>query len=164
MLRAIGYGLAALVVVIEDWVWEAVGFLARLVGRLALVRRIEAMLKAASPPFALLAFAVPVALVEPPKLWGFALIAQGRFGLGLLLLGFAYGVGTVLLVRVWNACKPALMTYRIIAWSVVWLARFRAAIHAWLQAIPAWRRLIALRDAAKEWARAAARQIRDRYF
>ncbi|MFY7961560.1 MAG: hypothetical protein ACOVVK_15905 [Elsteraceae bacterium] len=149
--------------VVEDWVWEAVGFLARLVGRLGLVRRIEAALEAASPPFALLAFAVPVILVEPAKLWGFALIAQGRFGLGLLTLAFAYGLGTVLLVRVWNVCKPALMTYRPIAWSVHRLAWFRAAIHAWLERLPAWRRLIALRDAARAWARAAARQMRARF-
>lgn len=153
-----------MVVVIEDWVWDAVGFLARLVGRLAPVRRIEAMLEAASPPFALLAFAVPVGLVEPAKLWGFALIAQGRFGFGLATLAFAYGVGTVLLVRVWNVCKPALMTYRIIAWSVAWLARFRAAIHNWLEAIPAWRRLVALSDALKDWARNAARQFRVRFL
>lgn len=153
-----------MVVVIEDWVWEAVGFLSRLVGRLALVRRIEAMLEAASPPLALVAFAVPVILVEPAKLWGFALIAQGRFGLGLLTLAFAYGAGTVLLVRVWNVCKPALMTYRIIAWSVAWLARFRAAIHAWLDSIPAWRRLVSLRDAVKDWAREAVRQFKARFF
>jgi hypothetical protein len=151
-------------VLVEDWVWEAVGVLVRWLGRLAPVRQIEALLKAAPPPLALVAFAAPVALVEPAKLWGFALIAQGRFGLGLLTLALAYGVGTVVLVRVWNVCKPALMTYRLIAWSVVWLARYRAAIHAWIETIPAWRRLIALREAIKEWARNAVRQFRARFL
>ncbi len=159
LLRGIGYGVAAVVVVVEDWVWEAVGFLARLLGRLALVRRIETWLAQASPPLALAAFAAPVMLVEPAKLWGFALVAQGRLIAGALMLAFAYGVGTVLLVRVWNVCKPALLTYRWIAWAVAWLARFRATIHEWLESFPAWRRLTALRGAIKAWAREVAGKV-----
>ncbi len=145
MLRGLGYGLAALTILIEDFVWEAVRVLARSLGRLALVRRLEAKLASASPPLALIAFAIPVLLVEPAKLLGFALLAQGRFLLALVVLGAAYGIGTVLLVRVWSVCKPALLTYRTIAWLVDRLAWFRSAIHAWLEGTALWRRLRDLR-------------------
>ena len=101
MLRGLGFGLAALTIIVEDFVWEAVRVLARSLSRLALVRRLEAMLASASPPLALVAFAVPVLLVEPAKLLGFALLAQGRFLPGVAVLAAAYGLGTVLLVRVW---------------------------------------------------------------
>jgi hypothetical protein len=164
LLRAIGYAVAAVIVVVEDWVWEAVGFLARLAGRLAVVRRLEILLSTASPAMALVAFAIPVVLVEPAKLLGLGLLAQGRFLAGGVTLALAYGVGTVLLVRVWNVCKPALMTYRLIAWSVDALAKFRAAIHAYLEALPFWRRLAALRRAVRDWSRAAAGAVFARFY
>ena len=164
LLRAVGYAMAAAVVVVEDWVWEAVGFLARLAGRLAIVRRIEIALSTASPAMALFAFAIPVILVEPAKLLGLALLAQGRLLAGGVTLALAYGVGTVLLVRVWNVCKPALMTYRLIAWSVATLATFRAAIHVYLEALPLWRRVTEIRRALRNWARAAARVVFARFY
>ena len=164
MLRGLGFGLAALTIIVEDFVWEAVRVLARSLGRLALVRRLEAMLASASPPLALVAFAVPVLLVEPAKLLGFALLAQGRFLPGVAVLAAAYGIGTVLLVRVWSVCKPALLTYRAIAWSVDRLAWFRSAIHAWLESVVLWRRLRALQVELLDATRRLARRFRDAVY
>jgi hypothetical protein len=151
-------------VIVEDFVWEAVRVLARSLGRLALVRRLEAMLASASPPLALVAFAVPVLLVEPAKLLGFALLAQGRFLPGVAVLAAAYGLGTVLLVRVWSVCRPALLTYRTIAWSVDRLAWFRSAIHAWLEGIALWHRFRALQIELLGAIRTVVRAFRDAVY
>ncbi len=130
--------LAALLIFVEDWLWDALKQLMTQIGRLPLIRWVEARI-AALPPYAAMAvFLLPGLLLLPVKLLALYAITQGHALLGLGVVIAAKVLGTALVARIFTLSKPALLTVDWFAHLHGWLLRFKERIFATLHAMPAW--------------------------
>jgi hypothetical protein len=144
--------LAALLLLLEDWLWD---WTLRLTERFAqhpLVRLAEARLAALPPMEALCAFALPLLALLPFKLAALYMIARGHLLTGALLLVAAKLPASALASHIYLATRPQLM-------SLGWFARLHDAFLGWkarlfaaLETMPAWTR-------TRQWAAAVRADI-----
>ncbi|WP_284616150.1 hypothetical protein [Aquabacterium humicola] len=134
-LRVAGSALLGLVILFEEWGWEPLQRALAWVGRLPLLRQLEAGI-ARLPPWAALAlFLLPSLLLLPVKLLALWLIAQGQAMAGVGVIVGAKIIGTALVARLFVLTRPALMRLawfaalyeRWTAWKEGVLARIRAS-------------------------------------
>lgn len=145
--------LLAFVILFEEWGWEPLQRALARLGRLPVLRQLEALITRLPPYGALLVFAVPALLLLPVKLAALALIAHGQRLLGLAVIVAAKLVGTAIVARLFMLTRPALMQLpwfvrlygRWTAWKEALLARVRAS-WAWR-----WGRVVK-RQARRLWA------------
>lgn len=134
-LRQVGMGLLALLILFEEWGWEPLQRLMARIGRLPVLRRLEALITRLPPRAALAVFLLPTLLLLPVKLLALWLIGQGKALLGGVVIVVAKLVGTALVARLFTLTKPALMTMpwfaglygRWSAWKAALLVRVRAS-------------------------------------
>ena len=107
--------VAALVILLEDWLWDDLARLGAALGRLPILRQIEALIVALPPYAALLFFAAPSLLLVPLKLAALYLISKGQTALGVLTIIFAKVAGTALVARIYVLTRPKLL-------RIVWFA------------------------------------------
>jgi hypothetical protein len=86
--------LAAIVILIEDWLWDDLARLAAAIGRLPVFHQIEMLIAALPPYLALVCFAVPSLLLVPVKLIALYFISHGHALFGLLTVVGAKIAGT----------------------------------------------------------------------
>ncbi|MBV8125221.1 MAG: hypothetical protein JO370_14240, partial [Paucibacter sp.] len=116
------------------------------IGRLPVVRHLEALIRRLPPYGALALFVLPTLLLLPVKLLALWFITRGRalMGLGVILL--AKVLGTALLARIFVLVQPALMRLpwfeRLYGRWVAW----KEALLAWVRASPVWLRARAWRE------------------
>lgn len=132
--------VAALVFLIEEFIWDST---ARLMARLGALRAIHAVEKhiAALPPrWAVIAFLLPSSILIPAKLIGLQAIAHGHWLLGSTTFVLAKIAGMALFSRIFNLTRTALL-------QVHWFARlyervmfYRNRIHAYLDNWAAYQR------------------------
>jgi hypothetical protein len=141
-------GLAALLFVLEEWLWETLQRLMHLLGRLPGIRQLEGWISRLPPAGAAVFFVLPSSLALPVKLIALHLIAQGEFLRGTLVIIAAKVVATALFARLYVLTQPALMRVR-------WFVAVRAAVLRWrdwayrqIESHPAWR---AMRRAMTKW-------------
>ncbi|MBL8568991.1 MAG: hypothetical protein JNK84_07885 [Phreatobacter sp.] len=131
--------LAALVILLETWIWERVGpIIARLVELLPLKAVKQAIHDGIQrlPPYATLAvFAIPAILLFPFKLAALALIARGHLilGGGVFFLAKVVGVGSAAFL--FDACKPKLMQIPLFVWAYEHWLRWLAWAHGHIDPI-----------------------------
>lgn len=134
-LRVAGSALLGLVILFEEWGWEPLQRALAWVGRLPLLRQLEAGI-ARLPPWAALAlFVLPSLLLLPVKLLALWLIAQGQAMAGVGVIVGAKIIGTALVARLFVLTRPALMRLawfaalyeRWTTWKEGVLARIRAS-------------------------------------
>ncbi len=130
--------LAALVIFIEDWLWDALKHLMAQIGRWPVIRWIEARIAALPPYTAMAVFLLPGLLLLPVKLLALYAITQGHALLGLGVVISAKVLGTALVARIFTLSKPALLTVDWFARLYSWFLRFKERIFAKLHALPAW--------------------------
>jgi hypothetical protein len=125
--------LAALVILLETWIWDRVGpIIARLVEILPLKALKQAIHDGIQrlPPYATLTvFAIPAILLFPFKLAALALIARGHLilGGGVFFLAKVVGVGCAAFL--FDACKPKLMQIPLFVWAYEHWMRWLAWAH-----------------------------------
>ena len=154
MLRRLGGLLLALLILFEEWGWEPLNRLLMRLGRLPVLRSLEAWIARLPPHAALVAFLVPALALLPVKLLALGLIAQGQRLLGLGVILVAKLVGTAVVARLFALTQPALM-------RLPWFARvygrwavWKAALLAQVRATWAWRAARVLRRRLRRsWAR-----------
>lgn len=122
--------IAAIVILVETWIWDRVGpVIGRLVDILPFRQVKQAIHDAIErlPPYAtLVVFVVPAVLLFPFKLAALALLARGHFilGGGVFFLAKVVGVGCAAFL--FDACKPKLMKIPAFVWFydhwLTWLA------------------------------------------
>jgi hypothetical protein len=153
-LRAAASTLLALLILFEEWGWEPLQRALAWLGRLPVLRRVEAAIAHLPPYGALAVIALPGLGLLPLKLVAVALVMQGHARVGLLVIVLAKLVGTALLARLFALTRPALLQLdwfaelytRWVAWKSALLAHVRAS---WL-----WRAARVLRRSARRrWAR-----------
>lgn len=120
---------------------------------LPVIARGEAAVRALPPYPAMALFLLPVAVIFPFKLAALWLMSQGHFLLGLACLLGAKLTGMAILARLYELCRPALI-------SLSWFHRLESLIFSWrdwahakLDAIPGWR-------AVRQYLRAQYQRIR----
>jgi len=150
--------LAAVLLLLEDWLWE-LG--ARLMNRLTQwppLHRLEARICRLGPSAALVLFVLPATLLFPVKLLALWAMAHGHPLLGLTVIVAAKLAGAAAVARLYLLTRPVLLT-------IVWFARllhwFLALKERWierLRATAAWRKVGALAAALRHWRQHAVPQ------
>ena len=110
-MKKILLSLLAIILIIEEWLWDILTTLGHSLIRWLRLERFELWLGQASPIMALVAFSIPILIVAPINLVAFELLIHGLVlqGIGLELL--AKLLGTVLIARVFALTKPQLLTF-----------------------------------------------------
>lgn len=108
--------LAAVIILIEDWLWDDLARFAAAIGRLPIFRSIEAFITGLPPYAALAFFAAPSLLLLPVKLAALYLISHGQATLGFLTVVTAKIAGTALVARIFTLTRPNLMRIGWFAW------------------------------------------------
>lgn len=135
---------------------------------LALIRRVEARIAGLPPRAILLLFVVPLAVIEPFKIYALYLIGQGRFAAAVTAFVVAKVVGLGLAERLFAIGRDKLLSIPWFAWCHGRILAIRHRVHEWLQQWRIWRqavdavralrrRLAAVRVAFSHFARRAGR-------
>ena len=147
--------VAAVIILIEDWLWDDLARLAAAIGRLPVFRAVEAVV-AGLPPYAALAcFAIPTILLLPVKLAAVYLISHGRPTLGLLTVIAAKVGGTALVARIFTLARANLMRIQWFAWLYERFIAFKARIYGAIKATSIYRsvhiKYLHMRQVMRQW-------------
>lgn len=153
MPRAVLRGSLALLILFEEWGWEALSAALGQLARLPPVRWLETRIAALPPYGALAVFLLPSLLLVPVKLAALWLIAHGHAGLGLLLVVLAKLVGTAVLARLFSLTRASLM-------RLAWFARLHDRWIAFKDELLAAVRASAVWQSAHRLRHALGRQVR----
>ncbi|MDO9106200.1 MAG: hypothetical protein Q7U57_14710 [Methylovulum sp.] len=126
MLKKLALTLLAILVIFEEWLWDILTLVGQWLARALALERFDERLAQASPPLALLAFFIPLAVVTPLNLFALFLLTHGAIVEGILLEIVAKLTGTLLIARIFKLVRPALLTF-------AWFARFYGAVMRLLQ-------------------------------
>ncbi len=107
--------LLAVILIIEEWLWDLLSALGHSLIRLLKLESVERWLSQTSPKTALLAFMLPILIVTPINIAAIWLFLHGLLVEGVLLEVCAKLLGTLLVARVFTLTKNQLMTFRLIA-------------------------------------------------
>ncbi|MEJ1158633.1 hypothetical protein [Prosthecomicrobium sp. N25] len=173
ILRAPVAVLVALYFILDDVVLAAIRPVVRRLEALRLFARVAAFIHGLPPYPTLLLFAVPFAVLEPPKLISLYLMATGRFRTGLILLIVSHLLSIVLVERLFHVTRDKLLMIPWFARAHGLVVRLRDWALGILEETSAWqaaRRLLGrlreaaarlrdrIRPVAARWAREARRR------
>ncbi|WP_018604820.1 hypothetical protein [Uliginosibacterium gangwonense] len=145
--------LLALLLWLEEWLWEPLGELMRLLGSLPVIRQLEALLRRAPPWLALACYAVPVLTLLPFKIVGIWLLSKGHFVMGTGVFLGAKVVGTAICARIFALTRDTLMRLAWFAQLWQWFVNLRTAVYNRVKSHPAW-------ILAHQWAAQIREQLR----
>jgi hypothetical protein len=143
--------LAAVLLLLEDWLWT-LG--ARLMARLAQwppLHRLEAWICRLGPYAALVLFALPAVLLFPVKLLALWAMGNGHALTGLLVIIVAK---VAAVARLYLLTRPVLLTILWFARLLHWFMDLKERWIAALRASAAWRRVDALAARLRRWRQA----------
>jgi hypothetical protein len=147
--------LAAIIILIEDWLWDDLARLAAAIGRLPVFHQIEALITKLPPYAALVFFAVPSLLLVPVKLVALYFISHGHAIFGFLTVVGAKIAGTALVARVFTLTRPNLMRIGWFAWTYERFIAFKARVYEVIKSTAiyqaAHQQVVRLRAALKVW-------------
>jgi hypothetical protein len=161
ILRALTFGVLALVLLFEEWGWEPLARLFARLARLPLWARMEAFITRLPRWGALLIFAVPWALLLPIKLLALFLFAHSQKALGITLLLGAKVLGTAIVARLFQLTQPALMKFDLFAkWYPRWKV-WKDGLMAQIRASEPWQFAVRTKLAIKAWWAKASQALRE---
>lgn len=121
--------LAAIVILLEDWLWDDLARLAATIGRLPILRSIEAFLTGLPPYVALVFFAAPSLLLLPVKLAALYFMSHGQATLGVVTVIAAKVIGTALVARIFTLTRATLMRIGWFSWAYERFIAFKTRIY-----------------------------------
>jgi len=135
--------VAAVVVLVEDWLWDDLQRLAAAIGRLPVLRRLEAWAGRLPPYGALCLFAAPSLLLVPVKVIALYLMAHRHATYGVAVVLAAKLLGTALVARIFSIAKPKVVDFKARLYSAIkatavyqsvhgFKVRLREKLRAWL--------------------------------
>jgi hypothetical protein len=130
--------LAAVIILLEDWLWDDLARLAATIGRLPVFRQIEALIVKLPPYWAFAFFAVPSTLLIPVKLIALYFVGHGHAIAGLLTVFAAKIAGTALIARIFTLTRPNLLRIGWFAWTYERFIAFKARVYAAIKATRAY--------------------------
>ena len=152
--------LAALILFLEEWLWELVKVLSAVITKLPPLRWYEHAIVRLPPYPTLIAFLVPGVLLIPVKIGALWLVGNGHALAGLATIVAAKVAGTAVVARSFVLCKPKLLTIPWFARTHDWFFALRDRVYASVKAIPAFQRVwLALKLAQARIGAAVARLV-----
>jgi hypothetical protein len=151
--------LAATVMFLEEVLWEILKRLTARLGKLPLLRQLEAWIVTLPPYPMILVFLLPSLFLFPIKLTALWLMANGHVVLGVLAIIAAKVVGTAFVARFFVLCKPKMLT---IGWFRAihdWLVRTRDRLYAKVKSYPLYHRVRARLHVWRVWAKRAVADL-----
>lgn len=125
--------LAACLIWFWEWLWEPLEQLMARLGRLPLLKTMEAWISAAPPYPALLCFLIPGAVLLPFKIAGLYFIAHGAPLAGFAIFLAAKIVGTALVARIFSLTRQQLLQigwfYRLYTRTTAFRERIFTLLH-----------------------------------
>lgn len=153
---------AALLLLVEEWIWDNFVRLTTWVARLPIFRRIEAMVQRLPPWAAVTAFVVPFLVLLPIKLAAFWLMGTGKLRTGVAVYVAGKVVGTAVLTRLFTLTKPSLLRIGWFARLYAWFTSVRDRLYAFVRSLRAYQVTKAFLRAIRDRLRAAWRALRRR--
>ena len=126
--------VAAVIILLEDWLWDDLARIAAAIGRLPVLRQMEFLITKLPPYAALACFAIPSSLLIPVKLLALYFIAHGHALFGLLTVIGAKIAGTALVARLFTLTKPSLLRVVWFAFVYVRFVAFKERIYSTIKA------------------------------
>jgi hypothetical protein len=123
-MKKLFLSLLALILIVEEWLWDVLTIIGHHIDRLAHLDRFEEWLRQSAPRVALLAMLVPLAIVTPLNVGAVILFTHGMIWEGLLTELTAKLLGTLLVARVFALTKPQLLTFPAFAWIYTTIMRW----------------------------------------
>ena len=145
--------IAAIFVLLEDWLWDDLQRLAAAIGRLPVFRQLESLIVALPPYGALAMFAAPTLLLFPVKLAALWFIAQGKPTFGFLIAAVAKVVGTALIARIYKLTEAKLLLIGWFAWLRERFLAFKTRVYSAIKATRFYKRAHQQTQLLKEWFR-----------
>ncbi len=152
--------LAAIFLLIEEWLWATGARAMRLVAQFPPLHALEASIQRLPPYWALAVFVLPAVLLFPVKLLALLAIARGHAFSGIGVIVAAKLGGAAAVARLYTLTLPTLLT---LPWFARWHGRFMENKDRWiarLQATRAWRRISRLSSLLNRARRAWWRRLR----
>lgn len=131
--------LAALILLFEEWGWRPLSNLLAQLARFPFWAKAELFIAGLPPYGALLALAIPSAVLIPAKLLGVFFLANGHLISAGIVIFLAKIASTALITRVFLLTKPALMQIGWFARAYEVFVPWRDALFAWVRASWVWR-------------------------
>ncbi len=147
--------VAAVIILLEDWLWDDLQRLAAAIGSLPVFRQIEQLIVRLPRAGALGLFLVPSVVLIPVKLLALYFISRGHALIGVGIVVAAKIAGTALVARLFTLTKPKLLTFGWFAWTYERIVAFKARVYAAIRssAVYGWlhARVIPFREAFRRW-------------
>lgn len=143
--------LAALLLLLEDWLWNLGAKLMNWLAQWPPLHRLESWICRLGPKAALVLFVLPATLLFPVKLLALWAMGNGYPLTGVVVIVLAKLGGAAAVARLYLLTRPVLMS---IVWFAALLGWFLALKERWierLRATRAWRKLEAARSAFRHW-------------
>lgn len=118
----------ALILLFEEWGWEPLSNLLARLARYPLWAKLEQFIAGLPPYGALLALAIPSAVLIPAKLLGVYFLTTGHLISAGIVIFLAKIISTALIARIFLLTKPALM-------QIGWFARAYGIFIPWQEAL-----------------------------
>ncbi len=134
--------IAALIMFIEEWLWDRLTAMMARVGRLPVVQRLEERLAALPPYPAMGVFLLPGLLLLPVNLFAVWLTANGQALTGTGILIGAKLAGTAILARLFAVCKPSLLTVGWFRKLYEGLVGLKTRLYTAIKAMRAWQTVV----------------------
>ena len=135
VLRGVLAVLAALWMVLEEWLWDSLVALTAWIARLPLLKWLEARIRRLPPYAAMAIFVVPWFVLLPAKIAAVWLIGTGHLRLGVLVFVVAKLIGTAVLARLFTLTKASLLQIGWFARFYAWFTRLRDRLYAYVKAL-----------------------------
>jgi len=149
--------ITAIIVLLEDWLWDDLQRIAAAIGHLPLFRQVESLIAGLPPYGALAMFGAPSLLLIPVKLAALYFIAHGQPALGLMTAIGAKIAGTALVARIYTLTHPNLLRIGWFAWLHERFVAFKTRIYDAIKSTSVYkaahRLRLRMRAALAEWSR-----------
>jgi hypothetical protein len=132
--------VAALVLLVEEWLWDRSTDVFARVGRLPVLRNVESWTRARPPGQAVALFIVPLAVIYPCKVLALLAVGTGYVVAGVAAFLLAKVVATALFARLYQLTEPAILQFHCIRRGRDRFLRLRRFVHHWLNLQPFYRR------------------------
>ena len=143
--------IAALIMFVEEWLWDHLTAVMARLAKLPPVRALEAWLAGLPPYGAAAAFLLPGTLLLPVKIAALYLIAHGHAFGGLSMVIAAKLIGTACAARLYSVCRPALLKLGWFRWLHDAIIRIKTKLYNAIKSMPGWALAVRWKNAIKSW-------------
>jgi hypothetical protein len=132
--------VAAAALLFEEWLWGKSNAVAARLGKLPLLANVELWIRQLDRWAALALFVGPIVVIYPFKGLALYAMAHGYMIGGVTAFIVAKLVATALFARLYQLTEHAIIKFRGVRRTRAAFLRGRAFVHAWLDALPQYRR------------------------